>query len=127
MTDELLVEIHQQNAQMLELLNSIVFGQAALAARVDRILIDRQSLDPVLSVLGHGRGIPFLAAAAVAKSEALRVEAASKGDRLPDLPRELDRAGITDAAGLGKYLGARKGQGVEEVGRVGEGMLWQLM
>ncbi|MBM2293460.1 hypothetical protein JQX09_15630 [Sulfitobacter pseudonitzschiae] len=48
------------------------------------------------------------------------------GQRLPDLPHELQLAGITTTHGLGRYLGVREGRGVSRVGDVREGVLWKI-
>lgn len=48
------------------------------------------------------------------------------GQRLPDLPHELQIAGITTTHGLGRYLSGFEGRGVSNIGKDRNGTMWKL-
>jgi hypothetical protein len=52
--------------------------------------------------------------------------AAAAGLRLPDLPHELERAGINSTHGLGRWLAAREGRGVSRAMVERTGVVWKV-
>ena len=117
MTDEqfskLLASMDQFGA-MLERIESAMFPATA----PDKLLV------ALSDVFGSNN---FNSSEAWAKAQDAESRAKSLGQRLPDLPYELQQAGITNAHGLGRYLSGCDGRGVSRIGKDRDGTIWKLV
>lgn len=87
----------------------------------------RAAPDPVLTALadtfGHNN---FTSRDAIDAAHEAKKRAETLGERIPDLPHELESADLSTAHAIGRYLGALSGQGVVNIGRDRSGTLWTL-
>lgn len=105
----------------------------ALLARLDRMerLLERLAADqPDLltpAIRRATRGEVFTAGELFRLAEAQGGAAAASGEPRPELPEALELSGIVSAHGLGRWLAAREGRGVERVATERAGTLWRAL
>lgn len=100
----------------------------AAMQRIEGLLQPAAGGDALLLALGNvfARDV-FTAAEAWTEALAMAAEAEELGERLPDLPHELQRAGVSGPQALGQYLSRLEGQGVARVNtKTRDGWLWEV-
>ncbi len=99
-----------------------------IAAALEAMNASDTAPEPLVAALAatFGRDA-FLSGEAWTAAQHATEAAQAAGLRMPDLPHELQRAGIEGPHALGRWLAQREGRGVIRIGTDRGGTLWRVV